>query len=176
MKKILLLAIIIFLVFDPGILLPKEKRGVKLEIKKRDGLTMSGELLAVKKNMLILGVGYSVLLTGEEVEITDIQLIRIVRSSNFGQAAVLGSVIGGVVGVGVCLSIKNESSGLVNLNLKPLQTIMLGLAGGVVGSLFGILIDASIGSEKIQIEGISDARLVYVLEELRKKARFPEYQ
>jgi hypothetical protein len=173
MKKILLLAIIIFLLFDPHILLPKEKRGVKLEIKKRDGQTMSGELLAVKKNILILGVGYSVLLTGEEVEITDIQLIRIVRSSNFGQAAVLGSIIGGVVGVGVGLSIKNEG---FEKNLKPLQTMMLGLAGGVVGSLFVILVDASIGPEKIQIEGISNAKLAYILEELRKKARFPDYQ
>jgi hypothetical protein len=174
MKKILPLAIMILFVFDPGILLPKEKRGVKLEIKKIDGHTMSGELIAVKKNMLILGVAYSVLLTGEDVEIADIQLIRIVRESNFGQAAVLGSVIGGVVGVGVGLSIKDNPSDFISL--KPLQTIMLGLAGGVVGSLFGILVEASIGSEKIQIEGISDAKLAYVLEELRKRARFPEYQ
>lgn len=142
---------------------PGQEPGAKLVIKKKDGQEIQGELIAVKKDSLLLkdaGSG-----ADESVDVGDINKITIVKKS---KALKYGLLVGG--GLGLIFGI-SEAGEEVHGFIPSL------IDGFVWGTLIGAIAGAVAGIDKtIQIEGKSDSEIKEVLEELRKKARVPDFQ
>ena len=82
MKKIIALLLVFSIICLYGNLYAKERRGAELVIQKKDGQQAKGELIAVKKNSLLLKDSQ----TGADVSIAieDITKIKIARKSKGG--------------------------------------------------------------------------------------------
>ena len=150
-----------------------KKKGVELEILKKDGKQVRGELIAVKQSSLLLKESEKG--TDESVDITDIGVIKIVKKSKAGTGAIYGGLIGFVLGVIILHAtdseLANDPEGGIGAN------IISGLLGGAGGSLLGAIAGvALIPDKKIQFEGKSDSEIQEILEDLREKARIPDFQ
>ena len=148
----------------------REKKGAELIIQKINGQQVSGELITVKPNTLLLldTEGKDV-----SVDIADIKVIRIVKKSK----ALLGAGIGGFIGVvaGALLLLASEEA---DVGILPIAVFSShGVQGGVIGVIIGGIAGDMAGRDKtIQIEGMSDLEIQEALEKLRKKARIRDYK
>ena len=178
-KHIALLLVISFIVAScatyergEGInLSPDQKPGVKLIIQKKDGQQVSGELIAVKMNSLLLwdsGLGIDI-----SVAIEDVTVITIVKKS-----MALGGAVLGYLTVSVALSVISyatdpesftDPEGGGSLVLMAIFGIPGIFLGGGVGAILGT-------DEKIQFEGMAPEVLEKTLDHLRKKARISNSQ
>lgn len=169
--KILALFVVFSLVIDSGNLVGKERLGAELGIQKKDGQQVSGELIAVRQDFLLLVETDS----GEVVliNINKIKRITIGKKSRVRKGIFYGFLLGGGIG----------ALGLgVGANIHPVPeakshvycVIILGLASGFLGAVTGSFIAAH-SAETIQVEGRSDSEIKEVLKKLRSKARVPEY-
>jgi hypothetical protein len=106
------------------------------------------------------------------VDIADIKMIKIVKKLKTGKRALYGFGIGAIVGALVGLSAKPTEK------VNRFQHIRNGVVwGGGMGALVGVIVKGFLGKDKkIQIEGKSDSDIKEVLEDLRKKARVPDFQ
>lgn len=166
--KIFIALILVFsLVALSGNLYAK-KKGAELEIRKKDGQQVKGELIAVKNTSLLLlesGVDVS-------VDIKDIKNITILKKSK----AFLGISLGLLLGAGIG-SLYATSTDTYDSDLRPLAFIVYGGGGAALGVLAGGFLGASAGKDKtIEIEEKSDFEIKEALEKLRKKARIPKFQ
>ena len=142
---------------------PGQKPGAKLVIQKKDGQQVIGELIAVKENSLLLKEHESG--ADESVDVSDINKITIVRKS-WGWKGVL--LIGGGLGLIAGISQAGEE---VHGFIPSL------IDGFIFGAIIGLIVGAVAGIDKtIQIEGKPDWEIKQSLEELRKKARVPDFQ
>jgi len=147
-----------------------ERRGADLVILKTDSNQVQGELIAVKENSLLLKEHDS----GADVTAVfgEIRSIKIVKKSKSGKGALYGFGIGAIGG------------SLYGLSIEPTEKVTRfqhALTGvifiGAMGALAGLIVGGFLGMDKtIQIEGKSDAEIKRTLEELRKKARVPDFQ
>ena len=148
---------------------PGQKPGVKLVIQKTDGQELQGELITVKKDSFLLkdtGSGADV-----SVDIKDIRVIKIVRESKVGKGVGIGLLVGG--GIGAAQFIAADKSGMFG----GMGEMMIGGALVLLGVVFGAFTGAAAGQDiTIQIEGKSDSEIKEILEDLRKKARVPDFQ
>lgn len=163
MKRILTLAIVISLFLPPTSLFAKERRGANIEITKSDGTKIKGELIGVKQDSTLILESYSI--TGGSVDLSEVKSIKIVKQSNIGLGVRLGLIIGG--GGGALLGV-HFSGGY--------GAIVGGLYGGLSGLVIGAIIGAPGADETIDIFGGSPCVMATILEKLRSKARFPDYQ
>jgi len=147
-----------------------QKKGAELVITKKDGLPIGGELIAVKKNSLVLLDSYSD--AGVSIDVENIKFIKIVKKSKVLLGVGLGLLLGGGLG-----SLYGTSTDTYDSDLRPLAFIVYGGGGAALGALVGGFFGASAGKDKtIQIEGISNSEIQKILEELRKKARVRNVQ
>lgn len=169
MKRLIALLLIFSIICLYGNMYAKERRGAELVIQKIDGLKVKGELIAVKRNSLLLKEAES----GADwaVGVAEIKTITIVKKSKFWKGAGYGLLMGALTGavIGLCARSGDISSG--------------GAAGvgaaffGGTGVLIGGIIGASSGKDKtILIEGMPPETIESHLETLRKKARVPNFQ
>ncbi|KPK78725.1 MAG: hypothetical protein AMJ89_00540 [candidate division Zixibacteria bacterium SM23_73] len=176
-KKFVSLFLVFSLLALSGNLIAKERRGAKLVIQKKDGQEVSGELIAVKKNSLIM------LVSGADasIDIQDIAVIKIVKKSKLWKGAGLGLLLGGLGGAMFADATTDPEERGDFFNPPPRRVInrksdyitgcaiSLAIIGGIAG-----LLD---GKDKInQIEGKSDLEVKKALEKLRPKARIPDYE
>ena len=148
---------------------PDQKPGAKIVIKKIDGQEVEGELIAVKKDSLLVKRSES----GADVNVglTAIKTITILKEAKVIGGVGAGLLVGGLVGMiaGYIPSDKEASFG-------PSEAAYASAAGLVIGALLGALLggifSSNAGKDKtIQIEGKSDSEIQEILEKLRKKAR-----
>ena len=165
-QKFITLFLIISLLILPMTLTANERRGADLVIYKTDGDQVRGELIAVKENSLLLKEKNS----GADVTagIGEIRSIKIVKKSK----AVLGATIGGALGaLSAYAAYKAPEPAIFEMEAP----VILGVAA--IGILIGGGVGAIAGTDKtIQIEGKSDAEIKKISEDLRKKARVPDFQ
>lgn len=157
----------LFLVFSLVTLIApivaKERRGIELEILKTDTQRIRGELIAVKENSLLLldSKGADI-----AVALSDVVVIKIVKKS---KAHLWGFLIG--AGSGAILGSKftwPESN-------KKL-TVVGGVIFGAIGLLVGGIIRSVAGKDEIiRLDVKSPEEVKRILEELRSKARIPDY-
>ena len=169
MKKFVSLFLVFSLLALSGNLIANERRGAKIVIQKKDGQQVRGELLAVKKDSLLLLSDFR---TDVSVDIKDVKVIKIVRKSK----ALIGLLAGGALGalLGLATYKKPVKKGMITLDFGP-EYVAVG--GGFLGGLIGLCIGAVVGTdETIQIEGKSDSEIKEALEKLRKKARIRDYK
>ena len=174
MKKFIALFLVFSLLALSGNLIAKERRGAEIVIQKKDGQQVKGELIAVKKDSLLLLERES----GADVtvDIGDVSVITIVKKSKFKLGAGLGLLVGASggalapLGLNMVFNVKPDSP-VLKLSLK------YALIFGVIGLASGTLLGGLAGQDKtIQIEGKSDSEIKEVLERLRKKARVTNFQ
>ena len=150
-----------------GFKYPKRKQGAELKIWKKNVGYIRGELIAVKRNSLLLLESGSA--SNVSVDIGDVKAITIVEKS----LALIGAGSGLLLSGGAVALITLENS--VSFQDSLAVTILGGfvgictLIGGVGGALAGI-------DKTIQIEGKSDSEIKEALEYLRKKARVTNFQ
>jgi len=164
-NKLVSLFLVFSLMMLSANLYAKERRGAKLQITKKNGIQIAGELITVKENSLLLlnTEGWDV-----SVGIADIKVIRIVRKSKLWTGAGIGLVICGVGGV-----LAPHLGGASD----PWYWSQVGFLTGAAGLLVGAIVGELFGIDKtIQIEGKSDAEIKETLGKLRKKARIRDYR
>jgi hypothetical protein len=172
MKKFIALFLIFSVLTLSGSIFAKEKTGADLIIQKTDGTQVRGELIAVKKNSLLLLERYSG--SDVSVDISDIQGIIMKKSR-----LLLGASLGFLTGVG--LGALGTEIGWDIWSWAPKDTktkyrIMawVGAICGLLGALIGTAIAND--SEVFEFERKSDPEIHEILESLRKKARVPDFQ
>jgi hypothetical protein len=129
-KLIASVLVVSFLVLPAG-LSAKERRGADLIVTRLDGSQVSGELIAVKPDSLLLlsNVGRD-----ESIDLTGIKTVRIVNKSLAGKGALYGFLAGAVGGVGVGLAMGRTDA------LEEKTPLVLGVLGGAFGALSGLLV------------------------------------
>jgi len=180
MKKLIFLFLVFSILILSGNLIAKERRGADVKIyntkPQKEGTQwetphIRGELIAVKKNSLLLLGSEGADVT---VDVSDIKSIKIMPELKASTGSILGLFVGGLFGYAIGYS-SNQGGGFFSPSFH-------GLAGAGIGSALGLLCGALIGSEvsrsskTIQFEGKSDSEIQEILEELRKKARIQNIQ
>jgi hypothetical protein len=146
----------------------EERRGAGLVITKSDGQQITGELIAVKKNSLLL-LG-SKTAADTSVDIGDVLVIVIKKKPK----PLLGAGIFAVAGGGLGALIGHNAYELDENNYRTL--ILMGIGAGV-GAIIGMILGYAIAPDKIiQIADKSDAEMAKILQTLRSKARITNFQ
>ncbi len=170
-KKLTSVFLVFCLVALSGNLMGKERKGVKLAIKKIDEQQVNGELITVKPDSLLLLDSE----TGSDVSVNieDIKAIKIVKKSLAYELG-LGGFLATAAYRGVAhSSIRREEEGEAATQHFLGTTLVIGAIAGAVGVLIGV----ALGIDKtIKIEGKSDVEIDAALKKLSKKARVPNYQ
>ncbi len=171
-KKFISLFLAVSLMMLSVNLYAKERRGAKLIVTKKYGRQISGELITVKPNSLLL-----LDTDGKDVSvgIADIKVIRIVKKSKALLGAGIGSAAGTLGGVlsSAFLDVAFGEDTLVDFSVYCVfGAIGLGI-GAVVGGIIGAVTSID---KKIHFVGMTDPEIRYAMNKLRKKARIPDYK
>src|SRR5512143_1969013 len=114
----------------PGALSARERRGADVTVTLRDGQSVSGELIAVKPDSILL---LSPAGKDESIGLADIATIRVFKERKPGQAVLygtlLGAAAGGLVGYAAAPKGADDNPGLI--------AVVLGLGGAVLGGFIG---------------------------------------
>lgn len=170
-KKIAAMALSILIVFPFFIMAKNRKHGADLEIYKKNGQIIRGELIAVKQDsLLLLGFESSRDIT---VNLMDIQMVKVSKKSNTGLGIGLGFLAGAIPGAIVGAASDDGYFG------AGASALIVGGFFGLIGAIIGGVAGATAGSDKIiQIEG--KIEYLYdrheIIENLRKKARITDYK
>ena len=135
--KLIASALAVSLLILPAGLSAKEKRGADLVVTKIDGSKVSGELIAVKPDsLLLLSAGMDL-----SIPLVDIRDVRIVRRSHALVFAGLGAAAGATAGafVGVYTGGGDDEAGPASLRG--------GVIFGALGALAGLLADSMVNSD-----------------------------
>jgi hypothetical protein len=152
-----------------GNVFAKDKRGAELVILKKDGQSIRGELIVVKRNTLLLNILYSSIEVSIDSE--DIKTITTGEKSSAGAGAVSGFLIAGLLGLyhgSTC-----SGWGCGTGRAKVGSGLYYGLLGGLIGYGMGGLFT---GKETYVFEGKPDSEITEYLRKLRKEARVQDYQ
>ena len=147
-----------------------EKRGCEIEIVKKDGLPVKGELIAVKEDSLVILENDSK--ADVSVALENIQVIKVMKKSKAILGVSLGILVGGVLG-----SLYGTSTDTYDSELRPVAFMVYGGGGAALGALIGGFLGASAGKDKTYIfEGSSYSEIQKILDELRKKSRVSDFK
>ena len=163
LNQLTAIALLLVLFSLPAPLLAREKRGADLVVTKFDGSQVSGELIAVKRDsLLLLGLDGK----DESVGVADIAIIRIVRRSKAWQGLLYGFVPGAVGGA-IWGSQNTDDMGV-------LGGIMGGLVVGAASALVGFAAGVGAGLDsEISFAGMPESAANKILARLSRQAREP---
>jgi hypothetical protein len=145
MKTKYLVFVLILILLFPSPTFTKERRGIKLQIQKKDGEFLAGELIAVKEESLLL------IDSDTDADVTvaldDIEVIEIFKKNNLLLGAGIGMVFGVAVGTasGFILGDDDPRSGIEQGDFKSrtasekalVNSILFGLIGLIGGGIVG---------------------------------------
>jgi len=148
------------------------KKGADIIVKKKDGKTIRGELLAVKNDEIILMDSLNQ--TGIKLKSEGIQKITIVKKGGFFKGLGLGLAIGGGSGAVLGLASGNDEPGFFSMTAGEKMAVG-GLGLGVLGALAGGILGVIKGvDESVVLEGRAHEEMERVLKKLSSKSRFPQ--
>ena len=155
-------ALAVSLLALPAGLSAKERRGANLIVTRLDGSQVAGELIAVKRDSLLL-LSYG---RDESIDLTDIKTVRIVKKSLAGKGALYGFLAGALSGAGVGLAMgRTDLAG----GKTPLLT---GGLGGAIGVFGGLLVGSMAGLDSsFTVAGYSEAAVSAYWDKLRAYSR-----
>ena len=170
-KKFLMLLLIFCLVTFSGNLTAQVKKGVKVEVETNEGQIISGELITVKRDsLLLLDVETQADLS---VNIDEVKTILVKNKTRILELGVAGALLG-VAAQGLIEKTDKKTTHSVggDDDQQISQEATSFLEYGSIGLGVGALLGAVIGMNKtIQIQGRSEADIQKDLEKLSKKAR-----
>ncbi len=180
MRKIIVLFLVFSVLSLSVNLMAKERRGADIMIQKKDGQQVKGELIAVKQTSLLLKESSSS--ADVTAVVSDMKTIIIVKKSKALEQGGLGLLVGGTTGAAA------GGAYVYTINFFGIfgqfgsgdysdYALRYGLICGAIGALIGVMTGASVGKDEIiQIEGKPEAEIKKTMEDLRKKARVPDFQ
>ncbi|MFQ6038398.1 MAG: hypothetical protein ACE5LV_07260 [Candidatus Aminicenantales bacterium] len=148
-----------------------DKRGAEIVVQRLDGRQVSGELIAVKKDALLVVDSES----GADVTVcgTEIQLIHILEVPKTGLGALSGLLVGSAVGV-AATSTGNDCNRCPN---DKNRALIGGVLIGGIGALIGAIIGSTTGKNEILlVQNLSEEERARLWERLRPKARMPNFR
>ena len=171
-KKFVSLLLAFSLMLLPVSLHADRREGATLLITKKDGQRIQGELIAVKKDSLLILTWWAE--WDESINIADIENVRVVRKSEATLYSITGILVGGTIGA--VYGVKKVLGGIEDVSCVY-GGVIYGAIFAMVGGLVGLGIGSAAGiDEIIQIEGLSELGLEETLKHLRKKARIRDYE
>ncbi len=143
----------------------KERRGAGLVVASKDRSSVGGELIAVRRDSLLLLTAAG---KDESVRIEEISSISIVKESRAGTGALVGLLVGGVVGGAASA---NENSGYGE------AIAFWVLLSGFIGGGIGLAIGEMAGMDRtIRLESLDEPGKKEALDRLRGMARMKDAQ
>jgi hypothetical protein len=162
--KLIASALVVSFLILPAGLSAKERRGANLIVTRLDGSQVSGELIAVKRDSLLL-LSYG---RDESIDLLDVKTVRIVKKSRAGKGALYGFLVGAAGGAVVGLAMGRTDMG------GNKTWLLTGGYGGAMGALSGLLVGSVAGVDSIfSFAGQSEAAESAYWEKLRAHARVP---
>jgi len=148
-----------------------ERRGAEVVVSMRDGTQVSGELIAVKKDSLLLLAGGPIADTDLTVALNEIKEIKIVKKSRLWNGLGYGLLIGGGGGALVGFASGDDPPGWVSFT-APQKAMLCGVVFGGLGMILGAIGGGLSGiDESILIGDKSKSALSPILDKLAKVAR-----
>jgi hypothetical protein len=146
----------------------RARRGATVVITTKAGSQISGELIAVKRDSLLILDRSG---TDRSLDLTDLRSVKVFRRSKGGVGGLLGLVAGAAGGyLGGFASA--AASGACPDCEAPLSGYLFGVIGGVLGLGVGAMIgEAAGGDVVISLQGQPEPSLQTRLRTLRKYAR-----
>ena len=163
--KLIASALVVSFLVLPAGLSAKERRGANLIVTRLDGSQLSGELIAVKRDSLLLlnNVG-----RGGSVDIADIKTVRIVRKSRAGLLSGIGVGVGFIGGAAVAFAMADDE----NYDNKGQLAFLFGLFTGGIGALSGLIVGSVAGVDSsFTVAGEPEADLADYWDKLRAYSR-----
>jgi len=165
MKKLRILLCFLCLAVALENLAAEERQGADAVVIKKDSQELKGELIAVRKDSIVLMDHSSK--TDLSANISEIRSIRIAKNSK-DICVTIGSLLGG-------------TAGAIGGYYAGWQTRKGAILGGAIGVLAGIGIGLWVNSqiekwETFNFEGKSPEAIKTILDKLRTKARVRDFQ
>jgi hypothetical protein len=162
--KLVFSALAILLLVIPNNVSAKARRGANLVITRLDGSQVSGELIAVKRDsLLLLSSGRD-----ESIDIATIETVRVVKKSKAGKGALYGFLAGAVGGALWGLNHQDEDV------LGSSTSLVAGMYAGAIGALGGLVLVVVLSFDTtFPVAGEPEALTRSRLEKLRAHARLP---
>jgi len=164
--KLIASALIISFLVLPAGLSAKERRGAELVVTRLDGSQLSGELIAVKRDsLLLLSNGRD-----ESIDLPEIESVRLARKSRSGKGALYGFAYG--AGSGAILGLILPTP--IFEEDKALAMLAFGACLGAIGALSGLIVGSVVGLDSsFTVAGKSEEVVNKYWDKLRAHARVP---
>jgi len=169
--------LMLFLIGNGVISARTEKPGAILEVQKKDGQTIKGELLSVKNGMLNLLIYENA--TKVDVHLNEVRSLGIEKKGSFlkglGIGVLSGAVTGALLGF---LSGDDKPENMWDIFSMSAgeKALVGGIAFGVVGGAVGGIAGALKGvDESITLDGMSPEKLGRVEAKLASRARYRSF-
>ncbi|HSA95233.1 MAG TPA: hypothetical protein VLJ16_04230 [Acidobacteriota bacterium] len=164
-RRLLAVALSVSFIVFPEALPAQNRRGATVAVTLKDLSEVSGELIAVKPDSLLL---LSFVGKDESVPLADVDHITMRGKSKGGGGFLLGFLAGAAAG-GVLASKQIREH---RTEMPGFTAVVLPLLGGAVAGLVGLAVGSAARREdNIQIAGAGEEELARALTRLRKKAR-----
>lgn len=176
MRQSIKMIVILFLFFclSVEIFAKDKKHGSDVQVHKKDGGVIKGELLAVKNEEIILMD--SLTLSGITLNTFDIRRINIVKKSGLFKGMGLGLLIGGASGALLGFASGDDKQGFMSFTAGE-KAGMAALGLGIVGTLVGGTVGTIGGlDDKVTLEGRTPEEMGRILKKLNARSRFPQAQ
>ncbi len=164
------LLILAFMALPPDIA-AKERRGSDAVVARKDGRALQGEIIAVKKDSILLKESRS----SYDVSISrsDIASIKVNKGSGAVSGAFLGTLVGGLTGMAIGRKAGESRHSLVNF--ETAGTVIGAAIGVLIGGGAGLWIGSSIKEyETFDLEHTVPEGIPLMMGRLRSRARFPD--
>lgn len=152
LRRPLAMALALSMLAYPGLLSARERRGADLDVSLKDGRTVSGELIAVRPDSLLL-----LARTGrdESVERVDITTIRVFKKQSAARGFLYGNLIGAAGGALIGYALFPQIN-----DYPEVSAIQFGIAGAILGGCVGVVTKSGTGrGREIVIAGRPEAEV-----------------
>ena len=146
----------------------RERPVVVLEVTKLDGQIVTGHLIRIKDNFILLmdRANNNFIIT-----VKDIEVIKIVSKSKVRAGVGIGSTLGVVGAVAWGLLVELEDVPRIQIVLP------LALIGWLLGAVVGLLVGSYLSEgQTFYVSNMKDKKIQKLLEHLRTKARIRDYK
>lgn len=154
----------------------KERTGANIIVTKNDGSQLNGELIAVKKDSLLLLVGGPSAGVAHSIAWETITKIVIVRHSKVVQGMAIGGLLLGVGGALIGYACGDDPPGWISFTADQ-KAAFFGTTLALVGIIVGGVSGASAGADvSLPVDAASAGRLLSVQARLAQMARVKAIQ
>jgi len=171
MKRSMIASTMIALLILSSLAAAEERRGAEILITKKDGTQVSGELVAVKKDSLLLVANEPAAGMDLTVGLKDIKEVKIVKKSKAGKGLLYGLLLGGGGGAAAGLLSGDDPDGFVSFSASD-KAALFGIFFGGLGLVIGGIVGGLSGADEVlSIGGISESGLGWIQARLAESAR-----